>query len=148
MIQLRKQGLSYSQMAQKMELSKSCVATLARKYLPASLRRRIKWTPNGPTDKTKIIDLKAQGLDDSHIAKEMRCPRYYIRQVLRQAAAEQYARGRTNCTRCTFLGDDRNPIGKDGLCLWCRLEMTGVNLLEYHESGAALQMLQAQQREC
>ena len=41
------------------------------------------------------------------------------------------------CTRCQFISKPQNPVGDDGLCLWCRLEMRGVNLLEWHESGEA-----------
>jgi len=43
------------------------------------------------------------------------------------------------CARCSFLGDERNPVDEaSGLCLWCRVELTGMSLLEFHESGLAV----------
>lgn len=41
------------------------------------------------------------------------------------------------CQRCQLLPDTRNPLDETGLCLWCRLELAGVRLLNWHESGAA-----------
>lgn len=32
------------------------------------------------------------------------------------------------CLRCTFPGDEENPIGKDGICLWCWAQMQRVDL--------------------
>lgn len=40
------------------------------------------------------------------------------------------------CRRCEFLDDERVPIGEDGLCLWCRMALTGVDTHEFYTSGA------------
>ena len=143
MIELRNQGLSYREMAQEMGLSTSHITRLAKKYLPTSLRKRIKWTHNSHTNKARILHLKEE-MDDSHIAKKIGCPRSYVRLVLRQAAAEEQARDRTRCIRCTFLAEERNPVGEDGLCLYCTLQIANINLLDYHESGDALRDLRRQ----
>lgn len=42
------------------------------------------------------------------------------------------------CSRCTIFGDQENPVGEDGLCLWCRLEMNEVIVREFFEDGGAV----------
>lgn len=39
--------------------------------------------------------------------------------------------------RCQLIPDERNPLGFTGLCLYCRLEQKGIDLLDWHESGDA-----------
>jgi hypothetical protein len=55
--------------------------------------------------------------------------------------AKRKGSGTVHCTRCGFLGDEENPIGQSGLCLYCRLQMRGVNLLWWYSSGAAFEYL-------
>lgn len=77
------------------------------------------------------------------IAAEARCSRgtvYDVRRETREREErERIERGR-KCHRCEFYEEVRNPVGEDGLCLWCRLEGQGVSLLEFHESGAAVEL--------
>jgi len=58
--------------------------------------------------------------------------------------AKRKAKGTVHCTRCGFLEDEENPIGQSGLCLYCRLQMRGVNLLQWYASGAAAEYLRRQ----
>ena len=39
------------------------------------------------------------------------------------------------CSRCEFLHDEKIPVGEDGLCLWCRLTLAGVDLRDFYTSG-------------
>lgn len=45
---------------------------------------------------------------------------------------KNWERGLPNrCRRCTTLGWERNPLDADsGLCLWCQLELAGVDVAE------------------
>ena len=61
-----------------------------------------------------------------------------------RARLAKMGRERVKCTRCGFLGDEENPIGQSGLCLYCRLQMRGVNLLHWYASGAAAEYLRRQ----
>ena len=44
---------------------------------------------------------------------------------------------RDRCPRCELIPWPENPRTPSGLCLWCELETRGVDLLTWHESGAA-----------
>jgi len=38
---------------------------------------------------------------------------------------------RPRCKRCTVYGWERNPLDEEsGLCLWCTLDLAGVNVME------------------
>jgi hypothetical protein len=50
----------------------------------------------------------------------------------RQAEIE----GKLRCRRCRFFGDEKVPIGDDGLCLWCRLALQDIVPADFYESGA------------
>ena len=86
------------------------------------------------------------------VAAEVGCSEsvvYYWRRVrvaIAERAREEEKRGITqvHCTRCGFLGEEQNPIGQSGLCLYCRLIMRGVNLLHWYASGAAEEYLRRQ----
>ena len=58
---------------------------------------------------------------------------YYIRRYTPSATPR--------CRRCSFLGEARNPLLADGMCLWCHVEKAGWDLLTYHESGLATMVL-------
>ena len=60
---------------------------------------------------------------------------------MEEAERKRKANEPVHCTRCGFLGEEQNPIGQSGLCLYCRLIMRGVNLLHWYESGAAEEYL-------
>jgi len=103
---LRKQGLSYSQVASLKGISEAAVNQYARVVLPADLRRR----------------------------------RSTCRRVKQRA----------QCKRCSMLEEPGNVLeaveveieGKavtQQWCALCRLEAQGVNLLDFFESGAALE---------
>lgn len=52
--------------------------------------------------------------------------------------ARAQAQGKPMCKRCGLLGEPRNPVDEEsGLCLYCRLELAGVDLLAWHEMGGA-----------
>lgn len=39
------------------------------------------------------------------------------------------------CSRCEFLHEERIPVGEDGLCLWCRMALAGVDPHDFYTSG-------------
>ena len=129
-----------------MGYSQSWVSTIAKKCLPPELRNRQQWRHDSGTAKSTILQLTDQGMTTRQIARKLDCPNYYVLQTIRQRTAEEHARGRRRCTRCTFFEEECNPIGKDGLCHLCRVELSGINLLDYHESGAAFEAAFADSR--
>lgn len=48
-----------------------------------------------------------------------------------------------HCPRCDILFSPTAPETRTGLCLYCELESAGVNLVQWHESGAATPALRA-----
>ena len=61
---------------------------------------------------------------------------------MEEAERKRKANEPVHCTRCGFLAEEENPIGQSGLCLYCRLQQRGVNLLWWYSSGAAFEYLE------
>ena len=135
LVKLRGEGLTYRQIAEVVGCSQALVAGMAKLYLPAGARR------NQRKYKRRILELTEERWTPGEVAAEVGLPRWRVRSVLQQVENKKYAEGRRRCGRCGLLEEERNPAGKNGVCLWCRLEGLGVNLLEWHESGAALEMV-------
>lgn len=134
LVELREEGLTYRQIAEVVGCSQALVAGMTKRYLPAEARRGKR-----RKSKRRILELTGEGRKPGEIAAEVGLPKWRVGMVLRQVEHERYAEGRRRCGRCGFLEEERNPVGKNGVCLWCRLEGLGVNLLEWHESGAAVE---------
>lgn len=66
---------------------------------------------------------------------------YAVRRERREREERELIRQGQRCRRCEFYEEPKNPVGDDGLCLWCRLEGQGIDLLAFHESGAAAALL-------
>ncbi|MBU0846864.1 hypothetical protein KKH23_06700 [Patescibacteria group bacterium] len=135
MVALREEGLSYAKIAQRMEISKSCVAKLAMKYLPPHLRKRQSWKVGVMTSRSEMVRLDKLGWSDQQIADKQGCPRYYVRQVLREAEYDERAGDRTRCIRCDSPAENDNPIDEHGHCLLCQLDLAGVNLMNCRANG-------------
>ena len=98
-----------------------------------------------------ILEKADDGRPAQEIAKEVGCSQgavlYWRSERVRIAAWEgkkKAGEGERRCTRCGLAGEEQNPIGQSGLCLWCRLEIRGVSLLRWYASGAAEEYLRRQ----
>lgn len=137
LIAWRREGLSYPEIGKIVGKSEYAVGRYARKYLgPGALRRRVmELLDAGWADRTGVA-----------IAAEVGCSTglvYDVKREIRGCEERKCIREGQRCRRCEFYEEPRNPVGEDGLCLWCRLEGQGIDLLAFHESGAALALLGA-----
>jgi hypothetical protein len=76
-----------------------------------------------------VVELREQGLTYPKIAEMVggidrdQARQIYIKFVNRPTS--QMHNPRPVCTRCGWPGWEFNPLGQNGLCLWCRVEMSG-----------------------
>lgn len=131
----REQRLSYRDIAAMTGFSSTSVADYAREVLPAELiqaRGYGAWA-------SKLASADDGTRPAEEVGEELGCPAELVTYWRKRRARERKGR----CRRCGLLAEERNPV-EDGLCLWCRLELEGVDLLEWHESGAAVEALGAE----
>lgn len=48
----------------------------------------------------------------------------------------EMAMSERRCERCGFASDEKSPVGNDGICLWCRLFVNGIDCQTFYTSGA------------
>jgi hypothetical protein len=101
------------------------------------------------TKKAHIIQLLQNGTPPHKVAATVPCSKSYVHLIRRRDLGHRtYKRPRTTthrlpttltdrrCARCTFSEEiPTNPIDDTGLCLYCRLQANGTNLLTWHETG-------------
>ena len=103
------------------------------------------------TKKQHIIQLLETGTPPHQVAATVGCSKSYVHAINRNVFGHRnFTKSHANsiarppahttgrrCTRCTFAEElPLNPIDATNVCLYCRLQAAGVNLLDYHESGA------------
>lgn len=127
LVEYREAGWSYQRIADEIGgVGRECVGRYARRVLPPELLG----------NRGQFILHMCQSLDDGtrsvrEIAKASGQRPIRVKEKLENAKRA----GRERCRRCDFLSEEVNPVGEDGLCLWCRVEGRGWNLLEWYESG-------------
>jgi len=131
----REEGLSYQDIAAITGFNATSVGQYAREVLPAELlkaRGYGQWA-----SKLASVD------DGTRPAEEVARELGYVVALVIYWRERRAAEERVRCRRCGLLAEERNPV-EGGLCLWCRLELQGVDLLEWYESGAAVEELGAE----
>jgi len=144
--QLRADGWSYERIAGMVEFSITAVNDYGRKVLPAELRKRVRpvggqCSPVGE----RVVALLEAGWEErgtAKIAAEVGCHRTTVRMWKRKWLADREdGRGRKRCVWCGILGEDVNPIGEEGLCLWCRVEAAGWRVIDWLAEGGMVGLL-------
>jgi len=142
----REEGLSYKKIGERVGLSAGTVGRYAHLYLSPELRST-KGKPRahlGARQRVReLLDLGWADRSGREIAAEVGCSKGLVYDVKREIyGREERERVREGqkCNRCEFYEEPRNPVDESGLCLWCRLQAQGVDLLEFHESGAAVEL--------
>jgi len=139
----RRAGFSYADIREMLLPVRVSVVGLAgygRRCLPEGLRVRGSGKRGAEKKRWKSRLFKC---DDGtrpveEVAEEAGCQR----EVVVYWRRRRDEASRLKCRRCTLLDSESNPVDEEsGLCLWCRLEMAGVELREFYESGAAAVVL-------
>lgn len=163
--QHRLDGKSYRTIARLYHVSSDRLRKYARAVLDPCLlnlrdARRTSIAQRIP--KTHLIKLRLDGVSFRKIAQDYNVNRNQLQEYARQILPshllrnQPYVNERTEriqagtypCARCDIFPEPRNPLLKDGQCLWCHVEQAGLDLLWFHESGMAhaiLQEIQCQQ---
>lgn len=146
---LRREGFSYREIAKKVGFDRSTLMRYAVEVLEPELwtARRREWrtTKRRTTKTARVMELLRNGWADRpmvEIAQEVGCSVSLVQVVRRRRwdGGLEVKDGR-HCERCEFMGWERNPVGDDGLCLWCRLETQGFDLRELFENGEMRKIL-------
>jgi len=86
----------------------------------------------------RIVALLEDGWEERstvEIAREVGCHLTTVQRWKRRWLGEQGREERKRCSRCGILGDEENPVGEEGLCLWCRVEEAGWCVRDWLEAG-------------
>jgi len=150
MIGLREDGWTYAMMGGLYGFMDSSISAFATAYIPDGLRD----SADLRTRREELIE-RVQAFDKEHpsksagyrpelVAEKVGCEPETVEWV----REEIVRRGRevVRCDRCDMIEEEGNPLAPvkvDGRteewCALCRLERAGVNLLEFFESGAAVE---------
>jgi len=140
--ELRGQGWTFAEIGKEVGFCQRTVALYAREVLTKAEFEQVERV----SDKRKRIRRFLDAHDGWEGTACDLADRLAVSVSLVNKMRAQWRRARSReeegrCTRCKFLGEEGNPVGPGGLCLWCRLEERGVSLLEFHQSGMAVELL-------
>lgn len=133
---MRRQGMTYAEVARVVGCSYNTVRRYARRCLPEDLltTRQMELAPA----QQRILDLDDGKMTGAALARLAGCSPTYVytvrRSQRRKRAVAGASQGRDRCRRCSFLDSEKNPVW-DRMCLWCRLEARGVDLRKFYEAG-------------
>jgi len=137
---LRWRGWSYDAIAEEVGVSTATVRRYAQRCLRADLRRPVGQVGKVRAQIIELLDQSGGTMPTCEIISRVGCSKAWVQDCRRQWRSDRGLDRRQNrtevrCQRCGFLGWKENPLGEDGLCLWCRLESEGRDLREMAESG-------------
>jgi len=130
---MRRQGMTYAEVARVVGCSYSTVRRYANRCLPDDLL-----TTRITRMRQRILELDDGKMTGVALARLVGCSEMYVYTVRRgqrrKRAVAEASQGRDRCGRCSFLDSETNPVW-DGMCLWCRLEARGMDLRRFYEAG-------------
>lgn len=142
--ELRGLGWTFAEIGEEVGFCQRTVALYAREVLTEAERERGQVERVSRKRKRVLAFLRDNGGwagNAERLADKLGVSVALVYRALVQWRRENVRAGEGRCTRCGFLGEERNPIGEDKLCLWCELEQAGMSVLEFHQSGCAVEML-------
>lgn len=158
-VEMRRAGMSLREIADSVGWSLSLVCYWGQLVLPSEMREvRGKYLPD-VLPPAEFSELRAQGLSYPQVAERKGLRTSEVAQYGRVAlpaelrtrrSSREWMRGMGRCERCSMLEDPGNllemvEVELEGQrvtqqwCALCRLEGQGVKLLDFFESGAALE---------
>lgn len=140
--ELRRRGWTFAEIGEEEGFCQRTVSLYARRVLTEAERGQVEWIGRKRKRvKAFLRDNDGWGGSVDVLAEQMGVSASLVYRVLVQWRRDHVREEAGRCTRCGFLGEERNPIGAGGVCLWCELEQAGMSVLEFHQSGGALEML-------
>ena len=115
LVEMRVEGLSYSEIARQVGCARSVVGRKARRWLSAELRKDQVLLKKRAFE---LFDERGLDIETRVVVEELGCHRNSVYGWRRDYVARMQERASPVCEMCGFRGWDTNPVC-EGVCLWC-----------------------------